>query len=91
MTPLDRPSWSRFFDEFHCRGCGGQEAYRSRPRGFFERRVLPLFLMQTVRCEHCYHRLYVLRTIPTFERVPPAPKKPQGQPPGSSNSDSRVA
>jgi hypothetical protein len=69
VTPPIGPSWSRFFEEFHCRGCGGQEAYRSRARGFFERYVLPLLLLQAVRCERCYHRSYVLRTIPALERV----------------------
>jgi hypothetical protein len=35
---------------------------------FFERYVLPLLLLQAVRCERCYHRRYVWCTIPTFER-----------------------
>jgi len=85
-----RPSWSRFFGEFRCRGCGIQEAVSSRPRGFFERRVLPLLYLQAVRCERCYHRTYVLRTIPTVERIEPGPKKSQARPP-DSNSDRRIA
>lgn len=91
MAPLSSPSWSRFFEEFHCRGCGFQEAYRSRPRGFFERHVLPFFLLQAVRCERCYHRTYVLRTIPTLERVPPERKASQSEPPERSKSGDRVA
>ena len=91
MTPLDQPSWSRFFGEFHCRGCGFQEAYRSRPRGFFERYVLPFLLLQAVRCERCYHRSYVLRTIPALDRDQSDRMRPQSQPPGHSKSDSRVA
>ena len=91
MTPLDQPTWSRFFEEFHCRGCGFQDAYRSRPRGFFERYVLPFLLLQPVRCERCYHRSYVLRTIPVLERASLEHKPPESQRPGDSTSDSRVA
>ncbi len=85
-----RPSWSRFFEEFHCRGCGLQQAFSSRPRGFFERRVLPLLLLQAVRCERCYHRAYALRTIPTLERIELGQKKSQAEP-GDSKSDRRIA
>ena len=91
MTTDTNPSWSRFFEEFRCRGCGFQAAYRSRPRGFFERHVLPFLMLQPVRCERCYHRSYVLRTIPALERDQSERKQPQGQPPGSSTTDSRVA
>ena len=79
MSSLGDSSWSRLFEEFHCRGCGGNEAYRSRPRSFFERYVLPLFFHQTVRCDRCYHRTYVLRTIPALERVPITRKQPRSQ------------
>ena len=91
MTPTASPSGSRFFGEFHCRGCGAHEAYRSRPRGFFEKYVLPFLLLQTVRCEHCYHRGYVLRTIPALEREESEGKQSQSAPPGGSKSSSRVA
>ncbi len=91
MTPVARPSWSRLFEEFYCRGCGFQEAYRSRPRGFFEKHVLPLLLLQTVRCERCYHRGYALRTVPVLERVQAERKQSESQRPDDSKSDSRVA
>jgi hypothetical protein len=91
VTPLDQPSWSRFFEEFRCPGCGPQEAIRSRPRGFFERYVLPVLLLQTVRCERCLRRRYVLRTIPAGERIPPERRQPGSQPPTGSTSDRRVA
>ncbi len=91
MTPLASPSWSQFFGEFHCRGCGGQEAYRSRPRGFFEKFVLPFLLLQAVRCARCYHRCYILRTIPVPERDQLERKRSPSQPPNGSDSDSRVA
>jgi hypothetical protein len=84
-------AWSRFFEEFYCRGCGFQEAYRSRPRGFFERYMLPLLLLQAVRCERCYHRRYVWCTIPTLERDQSERKRPASETPAGSKSDGRVA
>src|SRR5260370_24387803 len=84
-------SWSWFLEEFHCRGCGAHHAYRSRPRGFFEKHVLPFLLLQAVRCERCYRRSYVLSTIPALERVPPDPKQPGSERAGDSKSDGRVA
>jgi DNA-directed RNA polymerase subunit RPC12/RpoP len=62
------PARGRLFHEFRCPGCGPQVAFRSRPRGFFENHVLPFLLLQAVRCERCYHRRYVLRTVPVLER-----------------------
>jgi hypothetical protein len=96
VHPLTRPPWSSFFEEFRCRECGPQQAYKSRPRGFFERRVLPLLLMQTVRCERCYHRSYALITIHALEPFQPQRKQSQSEAQGqaasaSSKSDSRVA
>ena len=83
-TPL-----SRWFQEFRCPGCGPQEAFRSRPRGFFENHVLPLLFLQVVRCERCYHRRYVLRTVPVLEHesgaICPAPAR------SSSTRDRHVA
>ena len=91
MTPDVEPSWSRFFEEFHCRSCGGEEAYRSRPRSFFERYVLPMLLLQTVRCERCFHRSYILRTIPALERNQVDRKSPESQPQGDAKAGSRIA
>src|SRR5690242_8243331 len=50
--------WAHFFFEFRCRNCGGDVGYVSRPRNFFERRIVPLFLMKMVRCGDCYHRSF---------------------------------
>jgi len=50
--------WAHFFVEFRCRNCGGDVGYVSRPRNFFERRIVPLFLMKMVRCGDCYHRSF---------------------------------
>jgi hypothetical protein len=61
-------SWARRFREFHCLHCGGALAYQSRVRGFFEKRMLPLLLLKPVRCEHCFHRVYVFRTTTALVR-----------------------
>jgi hypothetical protein len=91
VTPVASPSWSRFFEEFHCRGCGAHEAYRSRPRGFFEKHVLRFLLLQAVRCEHCDRRGYVSRKIPALDRPETERKQSQSEPPKGSKSNSRVA
>ena len=87
---MDPSSWSRFFEEFYCRGCGFQEAYRSRPRSYFEKHVLPFLLLQPVRCERCYHRTYTLSTIAVLDRVVSDRKESQSEASGSGY-DSRVA
>jgi hypothetical protein len=91
LTLVARSSWSRFFEEFYCRGCGFQEAVRSRPRGFFEKHVLPFLWLQVVRCDRCYHRSYVWCTIPVLERFPADRKQSQSERAGGSKSDDRVA
>ncbi len=91
MSPLSRPSWSLQFEEFHCRGCGAQEAYQSRARGFFERYVLPILFLQPVRCDHCYQRSYVPKTILVRERKVSDRKQPESEPANGSNHDSRIA
>lgn len=69
MIPV-RPSWNFFTTQFHCHGCNSHEAYRSRPRGFFERRLLSLLNLQPVRCDHCHLRTYISRSITVSERMP---------------------
>ncbi len=91
MSPLGSPSpWSRVFQEFHCPSCGGQEAYRSRPRGFFEKGFLPLLMLRPVRCERCYHRRYIFRTVPVLERVAPT-SRIENQSASDSSTGTRVA
>ena len=91
MTPLARPSWKVFSGEFHCPGCGGQLAYRSRPRGFFEAYVLPIFFLQPVRCDRCYLRSYVPRFVPARERTQFESRQPKSQPDDPTDSNSRIA
>jgi len=53
--------------------------------------VFPFLLLQPVRCEHCYHRSCLWRSIPALERDQPERKQSQNQPPSGSKSDGRVA
>jgi len=89
------PTWTQFLEGFHCRGCGGHEVYGSRPRNFFERYALPIVFLRPVRCERCYHRRYVLRSIPILERLEGERKRPQSQPvdriADRTNDDRRIA
>lgn len=91
MTLPIRSSGSFLAEEFHCRGCGGHDAYRSRPRGFFERYLLPLVFLRPVRCDRCYLRSYVWRTVSARERTLPGRKQLESQPLPPSNRDSRIA
>ena len=43
---------------YRCRDCGREVGFRSRPRTFLERYMLPLFLMQPIRCAACFRRDY---------------------------------
>jgi hypothetical protein len=65
VSPLGLASW--FLREFHCPGCNGQRAYRFRYRGLAEQVFLTLIMLKPVRCERCYHRSYILRTVPAQE------------------------
>jgi hypothetical protein len=85
------PTWTQFLEEFYCRGCGGHEVYRSRPRNFLERYLLPIFLLRAVRCDRCYQRRYILRTIPVLERLPRELKPPESQSADRLKPRSRVA
>jgi len=85
-----QPSWIRFFEEFQCPECGCHAAYRSRPRGFFEKHILSL-MMRPVRCDRCSHRSYAFRLVPMQERTQPNVPQPQSQPSPDSKAESRIA
>ena len=61
--------------EFHCDDCGSNTGFRSRRRTFSERYILPLFLLQPVRCAECFRRDYRLLFVPVKQRLPEAVKK----------------
>jgi hypothetical protein len=45
---------------YQCRDCGSAEGFRSRRRSLIERFILPLLLLQPVRCGECFRRDYRL-------------------------------
>jgi hypothetical protein len=58
-------SWFQDQADFRCLDCGSEIGFRSRRRTFSERFILPLFLLQPVRCGECFRRDYRW----TFTRV----------------------
>lgn len=56
----ESPSQFQQYMEFRCRDCGSAVGFRSRRRTFSERYILPLFLLQPVRCAECFRRDYRL-------------------------------
>jgi len=90
VSPLGLPSyWNRIFREFQCADCGNFQAYRSRPRGFIEKTLLPALMLKPVRCDHCFHRSYIYRSVPVLERV--GSKKSAQHPESTSGTGTRVA
>jgi hypothetical protein len=67
--------WLQKHLEFHCDDCGGDTGFRSRRRTFSERYLLPIFLLQPVRCADCFRRDYRLVFVPVRERLPESVKK----------------
>ncbi len=61
--------WFQRYFEFHCDDCGGDTGFRSRRRTFSERYLLPIFLLQPVRCAECFRRDYRLIFMPVRERL----------------------
>jgi len=57
------------FKEFHCSDCGSNTGFRSRRRTLTERYILPLFLMQPVRCSECFRRDYRLIFTQVSDRL----------------------
>jgi hypothetical protein len=44
--------------QFQCRDCGSPNGYRSRPRTFTEKYILPALYLRPVRCGDCFRRFY---------------------------------
>jgi len=77
--------------QFCCPECGAHEAYYSRPRGIFEKYLLPAMFLRPVRCDRCYRRSYVLRSVSALERKQPLRKQPQSEHSVNSHSSSSIA
>jgi len=54
---------------YYCHDCGSDVGFRSRRRNFAERYILPLFLLQPVRCGQCFRRDYRLIFTPVRDRM----------------------
>jgi hypothetical protein len=67
--------WFQRYLEFHCDDCGSDTGFRSRRRTFSERFLLPIFLLQPVRCAECFRRDYRLLFVPVKDRLPEAAMK----------------
>jgi predicted RNA-binding Zn-ribbon protein involved in translation (DUF1610 family) len=68
--------WFQHYLEYQCVDCGNETAFRSRRRTFSERYLLPLFLLQPVRCSECFRRDYRLIFMPVRQRLLEAKGKP---------------
>ena len=53
---------------YRCRDCNREVGFRSRPRTLMECYILPLLLMQPVRCAACFRRDYRLILTTVHER-----------------------
>ena len=73
-SPTDQ-LWFQKYLEFHCDDCGSDTGFRSRRRTFSERYLLPIFLLQPVRCAECFRRDYRLVFTPVKERLPEVIRK----------------
>jgi hypothetical protein len=57
------------FSIYRCHDCGSEVGFRSRRRSFAERFLLPVFLLQPVRCGECFRRDYRLIFTPVHDRM----------------------
>jgi hypothetical protein len=81
--PPDGPSSSLY----RCRDCGSEVGFRSRRRTWTERFLLPLFLLQPVRCGECFRRDYRLIFTPVRDRLSGTPRiMPAKQAPASNRT-----
>ena len=70
---------------YHCHDCGSEVGFRSRRRTFIERFLLPLLLLQPVRCGECFRRDYRLIFVKVRNRLSDAARAAPGKPPATSN------
>jgi len=70
---------SSFAQPYRCYDCGSEVGFRSRRRTFTERYLLPLFLMQPVRCGECFRRDYRLIFVQVRDRLSDTPRMMPGK------------
>lgn len=74
------------FQPYYCHDCGSDVGFRSRRRNFAERYLLPLFLLQPVRCGECFRRDYRLIFTRVGDRMPGSAHVPPAKPSNTSHS-----
>jgi len=65
---------SRYAPPYRCHDCGSEVGFRSRRRTLTERYLLPLFLLQPVRCGECFRRDYRLIFTRVGDRMSDTPR-----------------
>lgn len=76
---------SPFSEPFVCSECGSEIGFRSRRRTFAERYLLPLFLLQPVRCGECFRRDYRMIFVRVRDRWSETPRVIPIKQPAESN------
>jgi hypothetical protein len=74
-----------FIPPYRCRDCGSDVGFRSRRRTLTERFILPMFLLQPVRCGECFRRDYRLIFTVVRDRLADTPKIIPGKHPAASD------
>ena len=54
--------------QFQCPDCGSLAGFRSHPRTFTEKYILPVIFLRPVRCADCFRRKYRLVFVEVRER-----------------------
>ena len=82
---MNTSSDSSFARTYHCHDCGSDVGFRSRRRTFTERYLLPLFLLQPVRCSECFRRDYRLVFTRVRGRLSDTPRVMPPRPAGTAH------
>jgi hypothetical protein len=76
---------SSFAHTYRCHDCGSEVGFRSRRRTFTERYLLPVFLLQPVRCGECFRRDYRLIFTQVRDRLSDTPRMMPGKHTATAN------
>ena len=74
-----------FSHSYICHDCGSEVGFRSRRRNFLERYLLPIMLLQPVRCGECFRRDYRLIFTQVRERLSDTPRMAPGKHTATAN------
>ena len=79
MSNSPDSSDSSFTQLYRCYDCGSEVGFRSRRRTLTERYILPLFLLQPVRCGECFRRDYRFIFTQVRKRLSDTPRMMPGK------------